>query len=111
MSKLLIVCSECGHEHFYTEDLRPSNCESCNSPLIARAYPIELLDQTAELVSLIGQKFNCSFDQACSIFSTIFRKVMEGALATENLFEPLTKPTISENLLLGAGHLGNIAAS
>jgi hypothetical protein len=70
MDRMLKVCSQCQHEHYF-EDFCPSNCDNCNSPLVGNAYPVKLLDQ---------------FNEALNYTS-------------ENLFQALAEPKISENLL------------
>ncbi|MEA5553332.1 hypothetical protein VB713_20545 [Anabaena cylindrica UHCC 0172] len=63
MNKILTVCTECGQEHFYN-DLRPNNCNACDSNLTGRDYPMELVDKFVESVENISRKLNCSFDES-----------------------------------------------
>jgi hypothetical protein len=67
---MLKVCSQCQHQH-YLEDFCPSNCDKCNSLLVGNSYQVKLLDK---------------FNEALNYTS-------------ENLFQTLAEPKISENLL------------
>lgn len=97
MERILIICDNCRHEHFF-EELRPTHCTSCNSLLPEKTYSVRLLDEFTELIFLTIQKFDCSFEQACEILKVIYRK-MEKYTVSGNFFEPLSQPLISKNLL------------
>ncbi|OBQ13706.1 hypothetical protein BMF77_pa00025 (plasmid) [Dolichospermum sp. UHCC 0315A] len=81
MDRMLKVCSQCQHEHYF-EDFCPGNCDNCNSPLVGNAYPVKLLDQVTQAIDIISNRLDYNFDEALNY-----------------LFKVLAAPQVSENLL------------
>lgn len=59
-------------------------------------YSIEVLDETTKLVSIIEQQLDCSFDEACEVMRTVFRKINNDEIQVDNSLKLLLPDFLQE---------------